>query len=105
MTQAFIRAAFRQAIEKNKDLDPTKRELDLLKDRSYVPNIEDSKNKKTDKSKRRLLPNLKKILQKNGILSKNIKISEVKRILKELSKTRTLTQNIKSNKYFFIFQY
>jgi hypothetical protein len=96
MTQAFIRAAFRQAIEKNKDLDPTQRELDLLKDRSYVPIIEDRKNKKAEKAKRRL-PNLKKILQKNGILSKDIKISEVKRILKELSKTRTLMQNIKSN--------
>lgn len=96
MTRAFIRAAFRQAIERNKDLDPTKRELEILKDKAFIENADDHKHKKA-KSKRRALPNLKKILQTHGILSKDIKISEVKRILNDFNKTRTLKQNIKSN--------
>lgn len=88
-----MRAAFKKAIQSNRMFDPTPKELDLLKDKSWVPKVEeDEPSKKVDKPKDKGPPKLKVILETHGIISEKIKPYEIEGILKNIRKSRTLKE-------------
>ena len=91
-----MRAAFRKAIESNRIFDPTPKELELLKDKAYVPKMDDDP-KKVDKPKDKGPPKLKMILETHGIISEKIKPDEIEGILKNIRKSRTIKEACSSN--------
>jgi len=98
VTRAKIRAAFAQAIG-NHIFNPTGKEVLLIKDKAYVSKETVAGEKARKKQGKRSLPKVKDILEKHEII-KTMKPAEIKKILKDIAKTRTFKESCISKLYF-----
>ena len=95
----MIRAAITKALG-NRVFDPTEKELNLIKDKSFVPKKDNDDNRqRLFKQQNKGHLRVKNVLQKNGIISSNIKGEDLKRIMRDIKRARTWKQSCLSNNF------